>query len=73
VGAFGWRDAGHIKTNPCAQIARARRPKTPQARSRYLTPPEFARLWRAAEALREPVWRDLARFLMVAPCRRNGT
>jgi len=63
------QDAGHINVNPCAQIARARRPKTPQARSHYLTAAELARLWWAAEALREPVWRDLARFLMVVPCR----
>ena len=27
------QDAGHIQVNPCAQIARARRPRAPQARS----------------------------------------
>jgi integrase len=64
-------DFGHIPFNPCAQVSRAMRPKPPQARSSFLTVPELARLWRAAEALREPVWRDLSRFLIVMPCRRN--
>ena len=65
------QDAGHIGTDPCALIARARRPKAPRARSHYLTPTELARLWDAAGGLREPVWRDLARFLIVVPCRRG--
>ena len=58
-------------TDPCALIARARRPKAPRARSHYLTPTQLARLWEAAGGLREPVWRDLARFLIVVPCRRG--
>jgi integrase len=65
------QDAGHIQANPCALIARARRPKAPQARSNYLMPAELARLWDAAGRLREPVWRDLARFLIAVPCRRG--
>ncbi len=64
------QDAGHIQANPCALIARSRRPKAPQARAHYLTPAELGRLWKAAERLREPVWRDLARFLIAVPCRR---
>jgi integrase len=64
-------DAGHIQTNPCALIARARRPRAPQARTHYLTLPELARLWEAAGRLREPVWRDFARFLIAVPCRRG--
>jgi integrase len=28
-------------------------------------------LWNAAGLLREPVWRDLARFLIAVPCRRG--
>src|SRR5208337_2123780 len=32
---------------------------------------ELGRLWRAAEGLHEPVWRDLARFLIAVPCRRS--
>jgi integrase len=65
------QDAGHIRANPCALIARSRRPKAPRARSHYLTPAELAQLWGAAGQLREPVWRDLARFLIAVPCRRN--
>jgi integrase len=65
------QDVGHIQANPCALIARSRRPKAPQARSHYLTPAELARLWEAAGGLREPVWRDLARFLIAVPCRRG--
>jgi integrase len=65
------QDAGHIQANPCALISRSRRPKAPQARSHYLTTAELARLWEAAGRLREPVWRDLARFLIVVPCRRG--
>jgi integrase len=64
-------DAGHVPANPCALIARSRRPKAPQARAHYLTPTELARLWRAAGRLHEPVWRDLARFLIAVPCRRG--
>lgn len=65
------QDAGHLQVNPCIQIARSRRPRAPQARSHYLTPPELARLWHAADELREPVWRDIARFLIAVPCRRG--
>jgi integrase len=69
---FDWCvDAGHVQVNPCALIGRSRRPKAPQARGHYLTFPELARLWRATEWLREPVWRDLVRFLIATPCRRN--
>lgn len=65
------QEAGHISANPCALIARSRRPKAPQARAHYLTPSELARLWHASERLHEPVWRDLARFLIAVPCRRG--
>ena len=46
------QDAGHIGTNPCASIARSRRPKTPPARSHYLDanracPPLGSRGWPA--------------------------
>ena len=61
----------HIETNPCALVPRARRPKTPQARSEYLELPDLARLWNAAGDLAEPVWRDLIRFLIAMPCRRS--
>jgi integrase len=64
-------DAGHIRTNPCTGISRQARPKAPQERTHYLSPDELARLWRASERLREPIWRDLVRFLIVVPARRN--
>lgn len=75
-GALNWfmdwcQDAGHIKVNPCALITRARRPRAPQARAHYLTPAELARLWEAAGRIRQPVWRDFARFLIAVPCRRG--
>lgn len=44
------QDAGHINTNPCALLARARRPKAPQARAQYLTPAGLTRLWRASKS-----------------------
>jgi integrase len=69
---FDWcQDAGHVKANPCLLIARTRRPKARQPRAHYLTPAELARLWHAAGRLEEPVWCDLARFLIAMPCRRG--
>lgn len=65
------QDAGYIPANPCALIGRTRRPKAPQARANFLTAAELARLWKAAEGLDEPVWRDVARFLIAVPCRRG--
>ena len=65
------QEAGHVPANPCALIARARRPKASQARSHFLTPADLLRLWTAAAGLREPVWRDLVRFLIAVPCRRG--
>lgn len=65
------QDAGHVAVNPCAMVAKARRPKTVQARAHYLTLSQMATLWRAADALDKPVWRDLARFLIAVPCRRG--
>lgn len=64
-------DIGHIQANPCTMLPRMRRPRAPEPRSHYLVPPDLARLWHAAKALREPVWRDLARFLIAVPCRRG--
>jgi integrase len=64
-------DAGHIIANPCNAIAQTRRPKPAAARANYLSPEQLAILWKAAEALREPVWRDIARFLIAVPCRRS--
>jgi integrase len=65
------QDTGHLKTNPCALVARARRPKARQPRANYLTPAQLAQLWHAAGRLDEPVWRDFAKFLIALPCRRG--
>jgi len=51
-------------------LAKTRRPKAAAARVDYLTVPQLAQLWEAAEAL-EPVSRDLARFVIAVPCRRG--
>jgi integrase len=64
-------DEGHVPLNVCLQIGKAKRPKPPAARNRYLTPAEVARLWKAAEEMEKSVHRDFARFLMAIPCRRN--
>jgi integrase len=65
------KDGKYIPENPCNQIGRQHRPKPPQARAHHLEPAGLARLWHAAERLKEPVWRDLARFLIAVPCRRG--
>lgn len=65
------QDSGYIQSNPCALIARKCRPKAPQARSHFLPLSDLAVLWNAAEGLREPVWRDVVRFLIAVPCRRR--
>jgi len=63
-------EAGHIAANPCLLVPRTRRPKAPQARSHYLSLDALAHIWRAADGLRDVVWRDIARFLIAVPCRR---
>lgn len=65
------QDAGHIAMNPCAMVAKSRRPRAVQARAHYLTLPDLAKLWQAADSLDYPVWRDLARLLIALPCRRG--
>lgn len=64
-------DEGHVRLNVCTQIGKAKRPKPPAARNRYLTPAQVAVLWKAAEGMEKAVHRDFARFLLVIPCRRN--
>jgi integrase len=64
------QEASHIPANPCLLVPRSRRPKPPQARSHYLGVHELVALWRSADDLREPVWRDISRFLIAIPCRR---
>jgi integrase len=68
---FDWcHDEGMLSTNPCAEIAKARRPRTPASRAHCLSMAELAALWRAAEAL-SPVHRDFVRVLVTIPCRRG--
>jgi len=71
---FDWcQDEGHVALNPCALVAKGRRPRAPAARQHFLTPAELARLWTAAgeaEGL-AAVHRDLIRFLIAVPCRRG--
>jgi integrase len=64
------QEAGYVPTNPCSMVPRTRRPRRPQPRSHYLSLDELARLWCAADGLRQAVSRDLARFLIAVPCRR---
>jgi integrase len=68
---FDWcHDEGMLLTNPCAEIAKARRPRTPASRAHCLSMAELAALWRAAEAL-PSVYRDFVRMLIAIPCRRG--
>ena len=65
------QEGGHIETNPCALVAKARRPKAMPARAHFLSVADLAKLWLAADRLAHPVHRDLARFLVAVPCRRG--
>jgi len=68
---FDWcQGEDHIEGNPCVMLARSRRPKAVPARLHFLTVPELARLWHAAEVL-APVYRDLVHLLIAVPCRRG--
>jgi integrase len=71
---FDWcHEEGHVAANPCALVARARRPRAVPPRQHVLKPAELALLWRAAgeaDGL-EPVHRDFVRFLIAVPCRRG--
>ena len=68
---FDWcHDEGMLLTNPCALIAKTRRPRAPASRAHCLSMPELAALWRAAEAL-PSVHRDFVRILISIPCRRG--
>ncbi len=68
---FDWcHDEQAVPANPCAMLARARRPKAIPALIHFLTLAELARLWKAADTL-SAVYRDLTRFLIAVPCRRG--
>jgi integrase len=68
---FDWcQDEGHVAANPCALLAKARRPRGVAARDHFLHSEQLARVWSAAEGL-PPVHRDLVRFIVAVPCRRG--
>ena len=68
---FDWcQDEGHVAANPCALVAKARRPRAAAARAHFLDPEQLARVWNAAAEL-PPVHRDLVRFIVAVPCRRG--
>jgi integrase len=71
---YDWaQDEGYVAVNPCAQLAKARRPRPPKPRPTFQTPKQLAQLWQAigsADGLRQ-VHRDLLHFLIVVPCRRG--
>jgi integrase len=67
---FDWAcEHGFAEVNPVAALPRAKRPRPAPSRDTYLTPEQIAALWKAADRLAHPVWRDLARFLLVVPTR----
>ena len=57
-----------IATNPCDALDRSERPKPGRARTHVPTIATLRRIWDAVEA--EPQ-RDLVRFMLLAPLRRN--
>ena len=77
---FDWcQEEGAITLNPCLTVGKARRPRAVQPRTHHLGLPDLAQIWHAAGAAAEdptvsafgPVHRDLARFLIAVPPRRN--
>lgn len=71
---FDWlQDEGHVALNPCTLIPKTRRPRAPAARKNRLPVESLAALWKAVETAEgvQPVHRDLIRFLIAIPCRRN--
>ena len=71
---YDWaQDEGYSKTNPCAQVAKARRPRSPKPRPDFNTLEELGQIWRAiqsADGLQQ-VHRDVLQFLIAVPCRRG--
>jgi integrase len=71
---FDWcQDEGLLQLNPCALLAKARRPKSPASRDHAPRLAELALIWRAAEEAKDlnDVHRDLVHFLLCIPCRRG--
>ena len=68
---FDWcQDEERIASNPCSTLPKARRPRAIAARAHVVLLTDLAQLWRAADTL-APMARDLARLLIVVPCRRG--
>ena len=71
---YDWaQDEGYSKTNPCAQVAKARRPRSPKPRPDFNTLEELGQIWRAiqsADGLQQ-VHRDVLQLLIAVPCRRG--
>ena len=71
---FDWaQDEGLVSANPCALLAKARRPRPAKPRQSFNTPPQLGVLWRAIDAADglAQVHRDLLHFLILVPCRRT--
>lgn len=71
---YDWAlDEGYCKSNPCAQIAKKRRPRSPEPRPDYNSLEELGQIWSAiqsADGLQQ-VHRDVLLFLIAIPCRRG--
>lgn len=71
---YDWAmDEKHVATNPCGQVAKARRPRPPQSRPVFHTLPQLGQLWIAIQTANglQQVHRDLLHFLIAVPCRRG--
>lgn len=71
---YDWAlDEGYSKVNPCAQVAKTRRPRSPKPRPEFNTLEELGQIWNAiqsADGLQQ-VHRDVLLFLIAIPCRRG--
>jgi integrase len=68
---FDWvQEEGVITVNPCLAMGRNKRPRAAPARAQYVKLEQLAAMWKAADEL-DPLYRDLARFLIAIPCRRG--
>ncbi|MCX7378463.1 MAG: tyrosine-type recombinase/integrase [Alphaproteobacteria bacterium] len=63
-------DEERLAVNPCKRVTRATRPRPVAPRTHYLSVPQLATLWRAADKLPE-LHRDFLRMLIAIPCRRG--
>jgi integrase len=71
---FDWLlETKRIAVNPCDAIPKSRRPRPPAPRKGLLRPDQLAVLWHAADRAEDlqAVHRDLFRFLIAIPSRKN--